>query len=146
MYLAQNLKFLRERNGEMQKDIAELLSVSKQTASVYEKGEIEPDIEKLIKLADHYETTIDDLLRKDLRPPKPMCARNLKHLREKNGFKQKEIGDLIKTKYSVVSKYESGQVEIPLTKIMQLADFFGISLDQFVKQDLSEAEHEQKNM
>ena len=98
MYFAQNLKYLRECKGETQKDIAEVLSVSKQTASVYEKGEIEPDIAKLIMLADHFEITIDDLLRKDLRPPKPMCARNLKHLREKNGFKQKEIGDLIKTK------------------------------------------------
>jgi len=140
MFLATNIKYLREAKGEMQKDIAELLSVSKQTASVYEKGEIEPDISKLIVIADHFEVSIDDLIRKDLRPPKPMCATNLKYLREKNGFKQKEVGDLIKTKYSVVSKYESGAVEIPLVKIMKLADFFGVTLDQFVKQDLSETE------
>lgn len=140
MYLATNLRHLRECRGETQKEVAELLSVSKQTASVYEKGEIEPDISKLIKIADHFEISIDDLLRKDLRPPKPMCARNLKYLREKSGFKQKEIGDLIKTKYSVVSKYESGMVEIHLIKIMQLAEFFGVTLDQFVKQDLSEVD------
>ncbi len=84
MYLAQNLKYMRERNGEMQKDIADFLSVSKPTAGRYESGECEPDIRKLIALADHFGVTIDDLLRKDLRQPMPMYARNLKYLRKKD--------------------------------------------------------------
>lgn len=44
MYLARNLKYLRMRNRKMQKDIADLLSVSKQTVSAYENGECEPGI------------------------------------------------------------------------------------------------------
>lgn len=44
MYLAQNLRYLRERGGETQNDIANLLSLSKQTVSAYEKGEIKPNI------------------------------------------------------------------------------------------------------
>lgn len=142
MYLAQNIKYLRERRGEMQKDIADLLSVSKQTASVYEKGEIEPDIEKLIKLADHFEISIDDLLRKDLRPPKPMYAGNLKYLRQKSQLTQSDIGDLLKLGQKEISNYETGEREIPIAKIMLLADFFGVTLDQFVKQDLSEVKQQ----
>lgn len=137
MYLAQNLKYLRERNGEMQKDIAELLSISKQTASVYEKGECEPDIEKLILLADHFVVTIDDLLRKDLRPPKPRCAGNLKFYREKYELTQDDIGKLIGVGQKEVSNYEKGNREIPLLKLLILSEYFGITLDQFVKQDLS---------
>lgn len=140
MYLATNLKHLRECRGETQKEVAELLSVSKQTASVYEKGEIEPDIAKLIKLADHFEISIDDLLRKDLRPPKPMYAGNLKYLRQKNELTQADIGDLLKLGQKEISKYETGEREIPIAKIMLLADFFGVTLDQFVKQDLSEVD------
>ena len=138
MYLATNLKYLREQKGEKQRDLAEFMGITRNAYGFWETGYRTPDLEKVITLADHFCVTVDNLLRKDLRPPRPMYAKNLKYLREKKGFKQKEIGDLIKTKYSVMSKYESGQVDIPLPKIMQLADFFGVTLDQFVKQDLSE--------
>lgn len=138
MYLAQNIKYLREHKCEMQKDIADLLSVSKQTASVYEKGEIEPDIAKLIMLADHFEVTIDDLIRKDLRPAKPMCADNLKYLRKKYEMDQEEMAHLLKTSKSNISKYENGSVRLSIEQIMKVSEYFGFTLDQFVKQDLSE--------
>lgn len=140
MYLAQNIKYLRENKGEMQKDIADLLSVSKQTASVYEKGEIEPDIAKLIMLADHFEITIDDLIRKDLRPPRPMCASNLKYLRGKYGISQEEMARLLKTSKPSISKYENGTVKLSVEQLMKISEYFGFTLDQFVKQDLSEVD------
>lgn len=141
MYLPQNIKYLREKKGEMQKDIADLLSVSKQTASVYEKGEIEPDIAKLIMLADHFEITIDDLIRKDLRPAKPMCADNLKYLREKYEMSQEEIAYLIETSKSNISKYENGSVRLSVEQLMKISEYFGVTLDQLVKQDLKEGEN-----
>lgn len=137
LYLAQNLKYLRERKGELQKDIADLLSVSKQTASIYENGECEPDIAKLIMLADHFEITIDELIRKEMKPPTPLYALNLRYLRMKQGMLQADIGKLIGVGQKEISKYEKGDREIPLTKFMILADFFGVTLDELVKQDLS---------
>ncbi len=82
MYLAQNLRYLRERNGETQKDISELLSVtgygySEMAVSSLESGECEPELQKVVLLANHFGVSIDDLLTKDMRPPKTMCARNL---------------------------------------------------------------------
>lgn len=62
MYLAQNLRYLRERRGEAQKDIADLLGVPKTTMSSYENGYIEPNIEKLILLAEHFGITLDELI------------------------------------------------------------------------------------
>lgn len=141
MYLAQNLKYLRERNGEMQKDIAELLSVSKQTASVYEKGEIEPDIEKLITLADHFGVTIDDLIRKDMHPPKPMYAGNLRYFREKYGMSQGETSKLLGLKdKSSCCLVECGKQKLSVEQLIKVSEYFGVTLDQFVKQDLSEVE------
>lgn len=144
MYFAQNLKYLRECKGETQKDIAEVLSVSKQTASVYEKGEIEPDIAKLIMLADHFEITIDDLLRKDLRPPKPMYAKNLKYLREKYGMSQEETSKLLGHKdKSSCCLVENGKQKLSVEQLMKISEYFGFTLDQFVKQDLSEVDYEE---
>lgn len=144
MYLASNLKYLREKKREKQVELAEMLEISRSTYGLWETGDRSPSIENMIALADHFCITVDDLIRKDLRPQKPMCATNLQYLREENGFNQKEIADLIKTKHSIINKYESGMVEIPLIKVIQLAEFFGVTLDQFVKQDLSEVEHEKK--
>ena len=43
LYLAQNLKYLRSKTREKQRDIAELLGVSEMTVSRYESGENEPE-------------------------------------------------------------------------------------------------------
>lgn len=66
LYLAQNLKYLRERNGKLQKDMCELLGVTEATMSKYESGYIKPDIKKLITLADHFGVTLDQMVKQDL--------------------------------------------------------------------------------
>ncbi len=137
MYLAQNLKYLRERNGELQKDMCELLGVTEATMSKYESGYIEPDIEKLITLAEHFGVTIDDLILKELKPPIPLYVSNLKYMRMRYGMMQTDVGKLIGVGQRETSYYEKGEHEIPVTKLIILADFFGLTLDELVKQDLS---------
>ena len=143
MYLAQNLKYLRERNGETQKDIAKILACvgygySEMTVSRYENGECEPELKKVIMLAEHFGVSIDDLLITDLRPPVPKYADNLRFCRKKYELTQEMIGKLIGVSQKEVSKYEKGEREIPIPKLLILSDYFGVTLDQLVKQDLSE--------
>lgn len=57
-----NLKKLRNEKGISQKSLAEILGVTQQTVSNYETGEIEPDITLLSRMADYFETSIDDLV------------------------------------------------------------------------------------
>ena len=140
MYFSSNLKYLREQSGETQKDLADYLQLSAMAVSHYEIGDTEPNLNCLIKLASHYETTVDDLLRKDLRPPKPMYAVNLKFLRQKNELTQEGIVNLLKVNQATVANYEAGRRELSIEQLLLLADFFGVSLDQFVKHDLSEME------
>ena len=45
-----------------------------------------------------------------------------------------------------VSKYEKSERAVDVEKLMKLADFFGVTLDQMVKQDLSKEESYGKGM
>ncbi len=105
--------------------------------SKYESGYIEPDIEKLITLAEHFGVTIDDLILKELKPPIPLYVSNLKYMRMRYGMMQTDVGKLIGVGQRETSYYEKGEHEIPVTKLIILADFFGLTLDELVKQDLS---------
>ena len=69
MYLDQNLKYLREKAGETQQDIADLLKISQRAVSKYERGQIKPELENLILLSEHFKVSIDDLLKIEMKPP-----------------------------------------------------------------------------
>lgn len=57
-----NIRNLREDHDYRQYDLANFLHVSQNTYSQYENGVIELTAEKLIKLADFYNVSIDYLL------------------------------------------------------------------------------------
>lgn len=56
------IKELRIKNGFSQQEIAKFLNVSQSNYSKYERNEIEPEIQTLIKLADYFHTTVDNLI------------------------------------------------------------------------------------
>lgn len=65
MYLSTNLKFLRERKGISQTDMAKTLALSRTTLIGYEKG-VQPPFQKLIRMADYFKISLDALVRYDL--------------------------------------------------------------------------------
>lgn len=54
---------LRKEKGLSQEQLAELLSVSRQSISKWESGQTYPEINKLIILSDLFNITLDDLLK-----------------------------------------------------------------------------------
>ena len=58
----KRIKDLREDNDKFQKDIAQLLGISQQYYSEYEKGNRTIPINHLITLAKYYATSIDYLV------------------------------------------------------------------------------------
>ena len=68
MKFNENLKLLRLESALMQKEIASLLGVSVRTFQGWESGRSEPNIEKLIKLADLFHVSIDFLVGRDSVP------------------------------------------------------------------------------
>ncbi|MFD1405159.1 helix-turn-helix domain-containing protein [Robinsoniella peoriensis] len=59
---SERLKQLRSERQILQKDIAKYLEVTVRTYQYYESGELEPDLEKLVKLADLFNVSTDYLL------------------------------------------------------------------------------------
>ena len=66
----QRIRDLREDNDLTQQQIAKLLNVSQSTYSRYENGELDILMLTVIKLAHHYNTSVDYLVNMtDIRTP-----------------------------------------------------------------------------
>lgn len=63
MSLAENLQYLRAREGVTQEQLAERLDVSRQSVSKWESGASFPEMDTLLKLCDMFHTDMDTLLR-----------------------------------------------------------------------------------
>ncbi|MBE6711563.1 MAG: helix-turn-helix transcriptional regulator [Ruminococcaceae bacterium] len=61
MTLAENIANCRNAAGETQGQLAELLGVSNRTVSKWENAEGEPDVAAMMKIAEHYGVTLDEL-------------------------------------------------------------------------------------
>ena len=53
----------------------------------------------------------------------------LQDLREDRDLKQVEIAELLETTQKQYSRWETGEYQIPLDKIVHLAKFYNVSLD-----------------
>lgn len=59
----------------------------------------------------------------------------LKELRKQKGFTQKEIAEAIKVAPTTYLGYEKGNISIDDKMLIQLADFFNISIDELLERD-----------
>lgn len=66
MYLATNLLFLRERAEMSRQRFADIMNIGQGAYAQYEHRGSVPPMEVLMKIADFYRISIDDLLRKNL--------------------------------------------------------------------------------
>lgn len=60
------------------------------------------------------------------------CGQRLKMLRKEKGLKQKEMADILGCTDRNYQKMEYGDINIPGLTLIQLADFFQVSLDYLV--------------
>lgn len=65
MNFSEKLQKLRKEKGLSQERLAEMLDVSRQAVSKWESGQTYPEIDKLIKLSDLFNVTLDELVRDD---------------------------------------------------------------------------------
>ena len=71
MTLAEKLLDLRTKNGLSQEDLAEKMEVSRQSVSKWETAQSVPDLDRIIKLADLFGVSVDELVREGERPQPP---------------------------------------------------------------------------
>ena len=65
LYIAENLKTLRKGKGLTQEEVGEMLGVSPQSVSKWERGDTMPDITLLPALANLYKISVDTLIGMD---------------------------------------------------------------------------------
>lgn len=62
MKLSENIRNLRKSKGLTQEKLAEQLHTTRQSVSKWEQGNLEPNIQMLIRLADYFGVTLDELV------------------------------------------------------------------------------------
>ena len=73
MTLAEKIAALRGERKLSQGDLAEKLDVSRQSVSKWETGQAVPELDKIIKLADVFGVSVDELVREEAVPrPEPL--------------------------------------------------------------------------
>lgn len=66
LYIAENLRIMRQKYGYTLEALAEIITVSRQTVAKWESGDSHPDIMNCIKLANLYKMSLDELVNKPL--------------------------------------------------------------------------------
>lgn len=137
--VGRNIRSIREQAGLSQDEFAEGFSVKQPTVANWETGKRQPDLNMLIQIAQFGGATLDDLVTKDLTPPVPLYVRNMVSLRKKRGYSQGELATVLGLQSaSSIDLVESGKCELPVSKLIHLAEFFGVTMDQITKKDLSQ--------
>ena len=62
MSFSENLRQLREKQGLKQKELAEELEISLRAYQYYERNEREPQLSTLIRIADYFDVSLDELV------------------------------------------------------------------------------------
>ncbi len=65
--LSENLKKIRKDNNLSQEQLAEKLSVSRQSVSKWENGEAYPEMDKVLQICKMFNLNIDELLNQDIK-------------------------------------------------------------------------------
>ena len=63
MAFSDNLQFLRNRQGQTQEQLAELLEVSRQSVSKWESAQSFPEMDTILRICDLYHVNLDTLMR-----------------------------------------------------------------------------------
>ncbi|MDE1549638.1 helix-turn-helix transcriptional regulator [Jeotgalibaca caeni] len=83
MNLHDKLKEKRVEAGLTQKELAEILHVSRQTVSSWEVGRTYPDLDILVAIGELYQTPLDDLIKEDSRMVEDITRQVKKSTRRK---------------------------------------------------------------
>ena len=60
--IGDNIRVLRKKNGLLQKDLADQLNITRQALSNYEVGKRIPDIFELIRMAEIFKVSVDEII------------------------------------------------------------------------------------
>lgn len=131
------LKQLREENNLTQKDLANILQISRGLYSQFEIAEKIIPLKYLEQISLHFNLSIDYLLgiskNKNYVTLKKLTRETLnfrlKEFRKENNLSQKKLAQELNTSHSVISAYESGQTLILTSFLYDICKKYHVSAD-----------------
>lgn len=96
MSLGETIYRLRTENNLSQGDLAEKLEVSRQSISKWENNSAVPDLEKIIKLSEIFEVSLDELVKGEDAPKKVLTAADVSQDKKTEaGFPPRKIAGTV---------------------------------------------------
>ena len=139
------LKMLRQERGLSQQGLADEVGMSKSSINMYERGEREPGIETVKRIADFFNVDVDYLFgisdikkRRGLKIGTGMyrsIARNVRHHREEAKLSQGQFADLLGVDESVVVDLESGKNALEKEVLYEICDVLRLIPSNIVPRD-----------
>ena len=132
------IRDLREDHYLKQYEVAKCLGVKRTTYAMWELGDVNFPIEKVVKLAKFFHTNVEYLL--ELTPDKreviydkdvtqKFIGEQLKRYRLKLKKTQKDFADVLDIRQSSYSYYEDGKTRIPTNKLVILAKTYRLPIN-----------------
>lgn len=78
--IANNITYFRKRSGLTQGKLAEMINYSDKSVSKWERGDGMPDVIVLVRLAEIFDITVNDLICEDKPDEKILPARQRRHI------------------------------------------------------------------
>ena len=126
-----HLKALRQEHGLTQQELADKIGMSKSSINMYERGEREPGIETVKRIADFFNVDVDYLFGvsdikkrrefKVIRTNKSI-AHNIQHHRKQANISKKEFADLLGVGENIITDLESGSVALKKDMLYKICD------------------------
>ena len=154
MNIGLNLRKIREEHNKTMQDIADFLNIAKITYNHYETQEKIIPIERLNKLSNYYNVSIDYLFEltpitnyqnsnKEINPN--LSSQRLKEFRKDNNLTQVKLAEILNTVHPTITNYEKGKNLIPTAFLYTICKKYNISADyllgktdnpNYIKKDL----------
>ncbi|MCM1053604.1 MAG: helix-turn-helix domain-containing protein [Ruminococcus sp.] len=138
MIYSEKLKNLREENGLKQNELANILSIERNTYSQYESEYSIIPIKHLVNICDYFNVSIDYILgftsthryNKNINGVnKSLAGKCLKEFRKENNLTQKKLAETLNTVQQVIANYENGTNLIALPFLYTICSKYKISAD-----------------
>ena len=145
---SEKLNTLIKESGLTQKEISERLYISRSALIMYKRGEREPNMETLGRIASFFNVDFNYLLGLSeinetdhvsvsqnvtkLESSHPLFGSCLKSVREKAGYTQQEIARKLSVSRSTLGMWEINQSEPNLAYLIKLSSILGVSTDELL--------------
>jgi transcriptional regulator with XRE-family HTH domain len=133
---AVRLRLLRQERCISQQRLADEIGTSKSSVNMYERGEREPGIETVTKIAEYFNVDVDYLFGTyDIRRRREQMkiGEKIRLRRMEQGMSMQDLADRMGyANKSTVARIESGEIDPPQSKVVKFADALGTSVSDLM--------------